>query len=341
MGQEEFFLTMIPFLMYFWEIPVGLVYSFLIATALYFANILKELFADGRPLWLAGNNLKNGKIACYPGYGQPSGHSLDSLNLLFFPLIMFVVMHKRVNPCLKAVGYIFFSVLVGLVSWSRAVVAAHFPYQIALGISFGLLNMPVSLYLLAVLWETIRGFNICEQTIAASVILIFGSFIAIGSNPTQPPDFDLWTANAKICSPHDWPYSYGSMYVALIGIGMLATFPFIICYHQAHKLQPPQHWPVLAVRCAMFVCFMCSITSVWVIGQICKKLVKVVDNDWKTVVQFQIVGIVGWTVLGLFLPMLFCRLGLLQPEKSSNQNQKPDEVDQKPDEVDRDMSIMV
>jgi len=325
LGDEEFFITMIPFLMYFWEIPVGIVYAALISSTLFFSNWLKELFADSRPLWFAGGNLDAGTDGCSNEYGQPSAHSLMSVNMLYFPLMMFLVTQSWVKPWWKALGYFIFSILAGLVAWSRATLGVHFAYQIALGVSLGLVIMPATLHAIAIMWDRARNFGIRRQCLAAAVVLIFGNLLGILSQRSKPIDFDTWVNNCAVCEDDDLPDSHAAMDYTLGATGMLAVFPFIIGYYKTHNLYPTSvsSWPAWSV-CVL--CFVCTIIVAFAVNFFNGAIITIDAVYWRGILRYELAFGILAGILGLFMPMLFYRLGLLK-DKSSSEEQNTDEED--------------
>jgi len=314
LGEEEFFMTMIPFLMYFWDIPIGIVYAFLVAASVFFSNWLKELFCDSRPLWFAGDGLDAGTDGCSTEYGQPSTHSFMAVNLLLFPLTMFTVTHSWLNPWLKMLGYAFFSVLVGLVAWSRLTLAVHFPYQVALGVSLGLVFMPTALFILAFAYTKSRNCDIRSQSISAGVIMILGNIIGMVSMRGKPKNFDEWLVNTAVCEKDKMPDEYAAMDYVLGGTGMLAFFPYILCYHKSHELEPHSSKPIWVVKCTCFVSSIAIAFSVFIFWE---KVIIIDANYWRGIVSFEILFAIIALLLALFLPMIYIRARLLQIKAST------------------------
>jgi len=325
LGEEEFFITMIPFLMYFWKMPVGIVYAYLVGTTLFFSNWLKELFADSRPLWFAGSTLDAGADGCSSEYGQPSTHSLMAANLILFPLMMFVVTLNWVNPWWKALGYLIFSILVGLVAWSRATLAVHFPYQIALGVSLGFLLIPASLYVMGVMWNRTEGFCTRFQWLAAGVILIFGNLVSILSQRSKPSSFDTWVINCEVCEDDSLPNTHGAMDYALGATGMLAVFPFVAGYHKTYNLNPDSlGCPAWSVR---VICFISSIVIALSVSFFSEAVITIDAAYWRGILRYELVLGILSALLALFLPMVYYRLGLLKLEGPSSQEHEMYELD--------------
>jgi len=322
LGEEEFFMTMIPFLMYFWDIPIGIIYAFLVASSVFFSNWLKELFCDSRPLWFAGNGLDAGSDGCSAEYGQPSTHSFMAVNLLLFPLIMFTVTHSWINPWLKVLGYAFFSVLVGLVAWSRLTLSVHFPYQVALGVSSGLVFMPAALFILSYAYKKSRSCDMRCQSISAGVILILGNIIAMVSMRGKPNNFDDWLVNTSVCEKDKMPDEYAAMDYVLAGTGMLAIFPYILCYHESHELDPHPSKPIWVVMCT---CFVGSIAIAFLVLIFWDKVIIIDAHYWRGIVSFEILFAIIAALLALILPMIYNRAGLLQVKASAVPNQISDD----------------
>merc|ERR1719419_520386 len=109
LGEPAAYIAMIPLFMFFWRLPVGVVYSFTVVTSLFLTNWFKEMFADSRPLWFAGADLEAGDDGCSTEYGQPSMHAMGAVNFFVLPLVFFTITHNNVNKLWKGFGYIFCS----------------------------------------------------------------------------------------------------------------------------------------------------------------------------------------------------------------------------------------
>jgi membrane-associated phospholipid phosphatase len=132
LGEEEFFLVVLPVLVWTVDFQVGmrLVVAFLLAT--YANSGLKALFAHPRPFELEpGVQLREER-----GYGLPSGHA----QLATVGWGYLAVAARRVWVWVMAVALI---LLIGL---SRVYLGVHFPTDVLAGWTAGVL------FLLAYLW---------------------------------------------------------------------------------------------------------------------------------------------------------------------------------------------
>lgn len=187
LGNEEFFLLVLPLLYWSVDSALGLRVGVILVTSNLFNNIFKLIFAGPRPYWVSSHVRA---MWTETSFGIPSGHAQNAVTVWG----MIAAYYKRAWVWATAIALIF------LIGFSRIFLAAHFPHDVV----FGWLLGAVLLWVITRFWDAVAawvGTKILSQKImiAFSVSLLF-IFLGYGATTLrsgfQVPD--SWIENARL-----------------------------------------------------------------------------------------------------------------------------------------------
>ncbi|MEW6504519.1 MAG: phosphatase PAP2 family protein [Chloroflexota bacterium] len=192
LGNEEFYLLIIPLL--YWCVDGGL--GLRIGVMLIFSNVfnsaLKLAFHSPRPYWV---NSAVRALTSETSFGMPSGHAQNALSLWGLAAI------KIRNTWFRWLAV----VLIVLIGFSRIVLGVHFPSDVLVGWGVGGLLLTAYLQLEKPVIRWFNGLNSSRQfTVALAsslVILLSGFLVLLGiSRWLLPPE---WSQTALLAAPED------------------------------------------------------------------------------------------------------------------------------------------
>ena len=133
LGVLDFLWVFLVFLFF----PINYCYTFFLNTivTVHICNITKLLYGQGRP-FLIKEGGEDVQRECEAGYGNPSGHSLQSTsNFLAFAQMMIDLF--EIKNKLRIIIYIIVAVLVLLINFSRIILGMHSINQVIFGDTLG------------------------------------------------------------------------------------------------------------------------------------------------------------------------------------------------------------
>jgi membrane-associated phospholipid phosphatase len=193
LGNEEFFLLLLPLIYWSVDSALGLRVGFILVTSNLFNHVGKLIFAGPRPYWVSSH--VRALWFTETSFGIPSGHAQNAVSVWG----MFAAYSKRTWVWIVSVIVIF------LIGFSRMYLGVHFPHDVL----FGWLLGAVILWALTRFWEPI-GAWISKKPLGGKILIAFASsllFIALGHGAWslrsgfQIPD--TWVANALLAGAEE------------------------------------------------------------------------------------------------------------------------------------------
>ena len=137
LGNEEFFLLVLPFVYWSVDSALGLRVAFILVTSNLFNYVAKLIFAGARPYWVSSH--VRALWTTETGFGVPSNHAQTAISVWG----MFAVYSKRTWVWVVSLAIVF------LIGFSRMYLGVHFPHDVIFGWLFGAL----------ILWAFVRFWN--------------------------------------------------------------------------------------------------------------------------------------------------------------------------------------
>ena len=155
LGNEEFFLLVLPLIYWSVDSALGLRVAFILVTSNLFNNIGKLLFVGPRPYWVSSHVRA---LWSETSFGIPSGHAQNAVSVWG----MFAAYYKRAWIWVVVITVIF------LIGFSRIFLGAHFPHDVVFGWLLGI----VVLWAFMRFWEPI-GAWVSKKTLRQQVFIAF------------------------------------------------------------------------------------------------------------------------------------------------------------------------
>jgi membrane-associated phospholipid phosphatase len=182
LGNEEFFLLILPLIYWSVDSALGLRVGFILVTSNLFNYVGKLIFAGPRPYWLSSH--VRALWLTETSFGVPSGHAQLAVSVWG----MFAAYVKRTWMWVVSILIIF---LIGL---SRIFLGVHFPHDVIFGWLLGA----------AILWAFMRFWDpvaawVGKKTLRQQILIAFAIsllFIALG--------FGTWTLRSEFQIPVTW-----------------------------------------------------------------------------------------------------------------------------------------
>ncbi len=188
LGNEEFFLLVLPLIYWSVDSALGLRVAFILVTSNLFNNIAKLLFAGTRPYWISSH--VRALWTTETSFGIPSGHAQNAVSVWG----MFAAYGRRTWIWIVAIAIIF------LIGFSRIFLGVHFPHDVA----FGWLLGAVILWAFMRFWEPIGAWvgkkTLSQQILVAFIVSLVFIVLGFGSSTLrsgyQIPE--TWIANSLL-----------------------------------------------------------------------------------------------------------------------------------------------
>lgn len=193
LGNEEFFLLVLPLLYWSIDSALGLRVGFILLTSNLFNHVGKLIFAGPRPYWVSSH--VRALWLTETSFGIPSGHAQNAVSVWG----MFAAYSKRIWVWIVSLVVIFF------IGFSRMYLGVHFPHDVL----FGWLLGAVILWAFVQFWEPV-GAWIGKKTLPGKILIAFGAslfFIILGHGTWslrsgfQIPD--TWVSNALLAGAEE------------------------------------------------------------------------------------------------------------------------------------------
>jgi membrane-associated phospholipid phosphatase len=182
LGNEEFFLLILPLIYWSIDSALGLRVGFILVTSNLFNYVGKLIFAGPRPYWVSSH--VRALWSTETSFGVPSGHSQLAVSVWG----MFAAYGKRTWLWVVCVLIIF------LIGFSRMFMGVHFPHDVI----FGWLLGAVILWAFVRFWEPVgawvEGKTLSQQILIAFLVSLL--FIVLG--------FGTWTLRSEYQIPETW-----------------------------------------------------------------------------------------------------------------------------------------
>jgi membrane-associated phospholipid phosphatase len=198
LGNEEFFLLVLPIVYWCIDSSLGLRVGMILVTSNMVNYVGKVLLIGPRPYWVSSH--VHALWTSETTFGIPSGHAQNSASIWG----MFAVYTKRRWVWITAIALIF------LIGFSRIYLAAHFPHDVILGWILGALV----LWAFTRFWEPVSAW-LLTKTLVHQIFIAFAVsfiFVVIGlgvatlrSNYQIPQTWmdNAMLANADVPAPLD------------------------------------------------------------------------------------------------------------------------------------------
>ena len=188
LGNEEFFLLVLPLLYWSVDSALGLRVGMILVTSNVFNNMFKLIFAGPRPYWVSTK--VRALWVSETSFGIPSGHAQNAVTVWG----MLAAYYKRSRIWVTAIAIMF------LIGFSRIFLAAHFPHDVL----FGWLLGAVTLWAFMRFWDPVAAW-IAPRTLGQQILMAFivsMIFVALGFGATVlRSGFQVpaeWLANAAL-----------------------------------------------------------------------------------------------------------------------------------------------
>jgi membrane-associated phospholipid phosphatase len=182
LGNEEFFLLVLPLIYWSVDSALGLRVGFILVTSNLFNYVGKLVFAGPRPYWVSSH--VRALWSMETSFGAPSGHAQLAVSVWG----TFAAYAKRTWFWVVSIVIIF------LIGFSRVFLGVHFPHDVVFGWLFG----AVILWAFTRFWEPV-GAWVGKKTLSQQILIAFIVsllFIAMG--------FGTWTVRSGFQIPESW-----------------------------------------------------------------------------------------------------------------------------------------
>lgn len=299
LGNEEFYLLMMPLLYWSVDARLGFRVAILLLLSNGVATFFKFVFHAPRPYWL---DQRIQAFSVESSFGIPSGHAQNAVAIWGF-------LTTRLNRKWQKILLISFIVLIG---FSRIYLGVHFISDVILGWFLGGLLLWSFLRLEKMLGNWLRARSLSQMLQLALVSsLLLGLFMllpSIAQPNLQVPD--AWIVNASAANPNsqiDPLNSESAFTVAGTWFGMMAGVAWL--FHKQGGFQVSKT-PVQRILC--YLIGVIGIFFFWyILGAILPRNSDVISYTLRYL---------RYTMIGLWVsaaaPVLFQRLGLNSPHKA-------------------------
>ncbi len=179
LGNEEFFLLVLPLIYWSIDSALGLRVGFILVTSNLINHIGKLIFAGPRPYWVSSH--VRALWLTETSFGIPSGHAQNAVSIWG----MFAAYAKR------AWGWAVSLTVIFLIGFSRIYLGVHFPHDVL----FGWLLGAVILWAFVRFWEPV-GALVGKKTLSGQILIAFAVsllFIVLG--------YGAWVFTKRISNP--------------------------------------------------------------------------------------------------------------------------------------------
>jgi membrane-associated phospholipid phosphatase len=182
LGNEEFFLLVLPLIYWSVDSTLGLRIGFILVTSNLFNYMGKLFFAGPRPYWLSSH--VRALWLTETSFGVPSGHAQLAVS----------VWGMIAAYCKRTWIWVTSLLIIFLIGFSRIFLGVHFPHDVI----FGWLLGAVILWAFVRFWEPVGAWigkkTLGQQILAAFIVSLL--FIAFG--------FGTWTVRSGYQIPETW-----------------------------------------------------------------------------------------------------------------------------------------
>ena len=238
LGDEQFYLLVLPILLWWVDLGLGIRIGFALLLSAGLNGGLKLVFGTPRPYWVS---TQIQALNAGTTYGIPSGHAQNA-----------VVLWGRMAVLAKTAWMKWvLGILIVLIGISRSYLGVHFPTDVLVGWCIGLLL----LWALVALDEPIRrwlarmsvGGRIGVVTLLSLAIIAFGAAAYLGTASRSVPE--TWVAQAAAASPGSDPIEPQALTDSITAAGTLFGLGVgAVLLLAWGKFHPQSRLPVLIAR---------------------------------------------------------------------------------------------
>ena len=188
LGNEEFFLLILPLLYWSIDSALGLRVGVMLVTGNLFNNLFKMMFTGPRPYWVSSH--VRALWTSETSFGIPSGHAQNAVGVWG----MIAAYYKRTWVWVTMLFIMF------MIGFSRIFLAAHFPHDVVFGWFLG----AVILWAVNSLWKPVTawvgpkpvGQQIMIAFLVSMVFVVLGFGVTSLRKDYQIPE--TWLTNAAL-----------------------------------------------------------------------------------------------------------------------------------------------
>ena len=169
LGNEEFFLLVLPLIYWSIDSALGLRVAFILVTSNLFNYIVKLIFAGPRPYWVSSQVRALWKTEV--SFGVPSNHAQTAMSV-------WGMFAARNSAAKRTWIWVVSLAVIFLIGFSRIYLGVHFPHDVI----FGWLIGALLLWVFTRFWEPV-GAWVGKKTLSQQILLAFVVsliFIALG-----------------------------------------------------------------------------------------------------------------------------------------------------------------
>ena len=221
------------FFLFFIFLFMPLNYSFLILQSIiyscYFTNVMKMIYQSDRPNWRS-NYLT---YYCDYEYGNPSGHSFNSINMFLCLAHIFIQYFKIKKYLFKILIFIIFIFISFLIILSRIILAAHSINQVLYGALLGIGVYAILIHIIQYhKYSSIQFYQHIKKKRIKKIYYIFHIFLLIISiliylftENKDHTDINKTIFNGIRCDikPYYKRYKNGGLFQALSIMGIIGA----------------------------------------------------------------------------------------------------------------------
>jgi membrane-associated phospholipid phosphatase len=209
LGQEEFYLILMPILFWCYDATLGARLAVVLVASNAVNGFFKLALRAPRPYWVdAGIRAYSSEVT----YGPPSAHAQNAVTLWGW-----LAAQSRQKRAWWGAG-----VLALLIAFSRVYLGMHFVSDVVLGWILGGLLLGVLLRWEAPLLARLRAWSLGQQLTGALAVSLVYLAVMWGLRTVTPPEPTLWVETARIAAYDSAPPDPRNLKDAATNAGLMA-----------------------------------------------------------------------------------------------------------------------
>jgi membrane-associated phospholipid phosphatase len=195
LGTEEFFLLLMPALLWAWNERLGRRLAVLLIVSNGLGNILKVIASHPRPYWI---DARIKALSVETSYGLPSTHAQVGL-------VVWGFLAQQATPARRTLAWIIAGTVIFMISFSRLFLGMHFPTDVLGGWVIGIATLWAFLRLEAPAAAWLGRLSLGAQIGLSFGVSVLFLAVALGAIAARGdiPELAEWTTNAAAAYPLD------------------------------------------------------------------------------------------------------------------------------------------